>query len=191
MKLQEYSSKKLIQRLRWDFVDLDERRYQLYFFIMQIPGAFGNMLRARFIAKRAKYCGTNFRVLAGSRFRSMEELIIGNNVTIGYDNFLQAKGGLTIGNDVFTAPGVKIWSINHDISDPDTLIRKQGTTTAKVIIGNDVWLASNSFILPGVTLPDGVVVTAGSIVGIKAYKPYAIISGNPARIIGYRGGKKP
>jgi len=187
--LQEYSVKKLIQRLWWDFIDPDERKYQLYFFIMQIPGIFGDMLRGSFVSKRVTHCGENLRVLAGTRFRSMEKLIVGNNVTIGYDNFLQARGGITFGDDVVTAPGVKIWSVNHDISDPNTPIRKQGLTEAEVIIGNDVWLASNSFILPGVKIPDGVVVTASAVVGIKAYKPYSIISGNPARVIGYRGGK--
>jgi maltose O-acetyltransferase len=175
--------------LWWDFIDPDERKYQLYFFIMQVPGIFGDMLRGRFVSKRVKYCGDNLKVLAGTRFRSMERLEIGNNVVIGYDNFLQARGGITLGDDVMTAPGVKIWSVNHDISDQNKLIRKQGFTEAEVIIGNDVWLASNSFILPGVTLPDGVVVTASAVVGIKPYKPYSIISGNPARVIGYRGGK--
>jgi len=36
-------------------------------------------------------------------------------------------------------------------------------------------------------MPDGVVVSAGSVVGKKAYKPYSIITGNPARAIGFRG----
>ena len=40
--------------------------------------------------------------------------------------------------------------------------------------------------MPGVNLPDGVVVSACAVVGIKTYKPYCIIAGNPARVIGYR-----
>ena len=39
--------------------------------------------------------------------------------------------------------------------------------------------------------PASVVVSSGSIVGKKAYKPYSIIAGNPARIIGFREGYAP
>jgi acetyltransferase-like isoleucine patch superfamily enzyme len=180
---------KLTRRLWWDILDPDERKYLLYFFISGIPGLFGNMLRGRFVSKRVVHCGINLTVLAGTRFRSIENLKIGDNVSIGYDNFIQARGGVTIGNDVMTAPGVKIWSVNHNVHDPDVLIRNQPETKAEVVIGNDVFIASNVFVLPGVTLPDGVVVTAGSVVGVKAYKPYSIIAGNPARMIGFRGGK--
>lgn len=189
MQVTEYTTKKLVKRLWWDIADPDERKYLLYFLMAGIPGLFGDMLRGRFVSKRVASCGANFRVLAGTRFRSMEKLKIGDNVSIGYDNFIQARGGVTLGNDVMTAPGVKIWSVNHDVQDPDRLIREQDETTSEVIIGNDVFIASNAFILPGVTLPDGCVVAAGSVVGAKAYKPYAIIAGNPARMIGFRGGK--
>jgi maltose O-acetyltransferase len=191
MKLQEYSFKRLAKRLWWDFVDPDERKYYLYFFIVQIPGLFGDMLRGRFVSKRVRHSGKNLKVMAGARFRSMEKLVVGNDVVIGNDNFIQAYGGVTLGDYTITAPSVKIWSVNHIISDPDKPVHEQGLTKAEVIIGKDVWIASDSFIMPGVTLPDGVVVTAGSIVGIKAYKPYSILSGNPARVIGYRGGKNP
>lgn len=186
---QEYTLKRIARRLIWDIQDPDERKYLQYFFIIGIPGLFGNMLRGRFVSKKVASCGSNLTVLAGTKFRSIEHLKIGDNVSIGYDNFIQARGGVTIGNDVMTAPGVKIWSVNHDIDDPYTLIRLQPETKAEVVIGNDVFIASNTFILPGVTLPDGVVVAAGSVVGIKVYKPYSIIAGNPARMIGYRGGK--
>jgi len=144
------------------------------------------MLRGRYLAKRFRKSGKNLQVYAGARFRSMENLSVGDNVEIGYDNFIQARGNVSIGDNVMIAPGVKIWSVNHNIHRKDILIREQGFTEAQVIIGNDVWIASNAFIMPGVQLPDGVVVSAGSIVGIKAYKPYCIIAGNPARIIGYR-----
>lgn len=51
-----------------------------------------------------------------------------------------------------------------------------------VIIGNDVWIGLNTTILSGVTIGDGAVVAAGSIV-TKNVDPYAIVGGNPAKII--------
>ena len=116
----------------------------------------------------------------------MEELVVGDNVIIGYDNFIQALGGVTIGDNVLTAPGVKIWSVNHNFRDKDRLVTEQGQTSSPVTIGRDVWIAANAFISPGVTLPEGVIISSGAVVGVKDYKPYSIIAGNPARVIGFR-----
>jgi acetyltransferase-like isoleucine patch superfamily enzyme len=176
----------LIKRFFWDLADKKERVYYGYWLISQIPGLFGNKLRGRYLSKRVKSAGDDLQVSPGVRFRSMENLVVGNNVEIGYDNFIQALGGVTIGNNVMLAPGVKIWSVNHNYKDKRRLIQEQKQTAAPVTIGNDVWISSNAFIAPGVALPDGVVVAAGAIVGIKKYPPYSIIAGNPARVIGRR-----
>ena len=55
----------------------------------------------------------------------------------------------------------------------------------RVTIGHDVWVARSAIVLPGVAVGDGAVVGAGSLV-TKAVPPYAIVVGNPARIIRYR-----
>lgn len=184
------STSALLKRLYWDLVDPDERKYYGYWLIWQVPGLFGSMLRARYLAPRMRRAGKNLIVNAGCRFRSIEMLEVGDNVQIGFDNFLQARGGLTIGNDVTFAPGVKIWSVNHKYEDPDVPISAQGHDSRPVTIGNNVFVGSNAFILPGVSLSDGVVVCAGAVVGSKEYPPYSILAGNPARIIGYRGARK-
>jgi acetyltransferase-like isoleucine patch superfamily enzyme len=51
-----------------------------------------------------------------------------------------------------------------------------------VNIGNDVWLGANCTILSGVTIGDGAVVAASSIV-TKDVRPYSIVGGNPAKLI--------
>jgi acetyltransferase-like isoleucine patch superfamily enzyme len=181
----------ILRRLWWDLLDRNERVYLGYWFIWQVPGPFGNLLRSRYLARRMKSAGKNLVVMAGCRFRSVEKLVIGDNVNIGFDNFLQAHGGLTIGNDTSFAPGVKIWSVNHDYDDPDLPIVAQGSTPKPVLIGSNVFIAANAFILPGTTLSDGCIVSAGAVVGGKAYPPFAILAGNPARVIGYRGGRTP
>jgi len=58
-----------------------------------------------------------------------------------------------------------------------------------VIIGNDVWIGAGAIILSGVTISDGVIVGAGSVV-TRNIPPYAIVAGNPARIIRYRFSRK-
>lgn len=52
-------------------------------------------------------------------------------------------------------------------------------------IGNDVWIGTSAIILSGVKIGHGAVVAAGSIV-TKSVPPYAIVGGNPAKIIKYR-----
>jgi acetyltransferase-like isoleucine patch superfamily enzyme len=54
-----------------------------------------------------------------------------------------------------------------------------------IVIGNDVWLCYGAQILSGATIGDGAVVGMGAVV-TKSIPPYAIVVGNPARIIKYR-----
>ena len=55
---------------------------------------------------------------------------------------------------------------------------KKGDT----IIGHDVWFGNSSVIMPGVTIGDGAIIAAHSVV-TKDVEPYTIVGGNPARVI--------
>src|SRR5262249_45105115 len=54
-----------------------------------------------------------------------------------------------------------------------------------IVVGSDVWIASNALILSGVTIGDGAVVGLGAVV-LHDVPPYAIVFGNPARVVGKR-----
>lgn len=58
-------------------------------------------------------------------------------------------------------------------------------TKTAVHIGSDVWIGSGVIILEGVYIGDGAVIAAGSVV-VKDVEPYAIVGGNPAKLIRYR-----
>lgn len=58
-------------------------------------------------------------------------------------------------------------------------------TFNQTIIGNDVWVGSNSLIKSGVKIGDGAIIGMGSVV-TKDIDPYAIVAGNPAKLIRYR-----
>jgi acetyltransferase-like isoleucine patch superfamily enzyme len=58
-------------------------------------------------------------------------------------------------------------------------------TKGPIVVGNDVWVGTRAIILSGVTIGDGAIVAAGSVV-TKDVPPYAIVAGNPARLIRYR-----
>ena len=54
-----------------------------------------------------------------------------------------------------------------------------------VEVGNDVWIASDVKLLPGIVIHDGAVIAAGAVV-TKDVPPYAIVGGVPAKVIRYR-----
>jgi acetyltransferase-like isoleucine patch superfamily enzyme len=63
-----------------------------------------------------------------------------------------------------------------------THIEGHPSSNGDVIIGNDVWIALNTLILSGVTIGDGAIIAANSVV-TKDVEPYTIVGGNPAKKI--------
>lgn len=68
-----------------------------------------------------------------------------------------------------------------EISKANTRTRRKGT----IILQNDVWVGHGATIMNGVILRNGCVVAANSVV-TKDVPPYAIVGGNPARVLKYR-----
>ena len=64
-------------------------------------------------------------------------------------------------------------------------ITNQTETKGNVTIGNDVWIGSHTIIMSGVTIGDGAIIAAYSVV-TKDVEPYSIVGGNPAKFIRYR-----
>lgn len=58
-------------------------------------------------------------------------------------------------------------------------------TRGDIVIGSDVWLGTDSVVLSGVTIGHGAIVAARSVV-TRSVPPYAIVAGNPAKIVKYR-----
>jgi acetyltransferase-like isoleucine patch superfamily enzyme len=109
---------------------------------------------------------------------------IGERTTIGYHNFIFASRKLEIGNDCLIAPFVYLVDSNHGIRRAQK-INEQENETEAIKIGNDVWIASNVTVLKGVTIEDGVVVAANSVVN-RSIPAYEIWGGSPAKKIGER-----
>jgi acetyltransferase-like isoleucine patch superfamily enzyme len=110
---------------------------------------------------------------------------IGDNSYIGEYNNIRCTSEIRIGNNVRISQLITITDGQYNINEKNRLIGEQGYEKNNVIIGDDVWVGSNSVILPGVKIGRGVVVGAGSIV-TKDISDYAVVMGNPAKVIRYR-----
>jgi acetyltransferase-like isoleucine patch superfamily enzyme len=111
-----------------------------------------------------------------------------STITIGDNFYMNAnchlQGEISIGKDVMIGPKTVIWGRDHGIKK-DTIMKNQPHIKKPITIGNDVWIGANVTILKGVNIGNGAVVGAGSVV-IKDIPEYAIVVGNPARIVKYR-----
>ena len=134
----------------------------------------------------AESCGDAVAVYSNVYLKNPQKLNIGTNVTIQPMSYIEASGGVTIGNDTSIAHGVSIMSESHVIEDKETPFKCQGMTYAPVTIGEDVWIGAKATIMSGITIGNKAVVGANSVV-TKDVPDYAVVVGAPAKIIKYRG----
>ena len=90
---------------------------------------------------------------------------------------------VTIGSRILIGSGVLITDNDAHAINPEGRIYSNDIATGPVEIGDDVFLGARAIILKGVHIGDGAVVGAGAVV-TKNVPPFAIVAGNPARIIG-------
>lgn len=145
-----------------------------------------NALSARAVTEKERLIrtifgrvGDNVHFEKGMRIDYGCNTHIGNNVFINFNFVLLDCAPVTIGNNVFIAPDVQIYTAQHPL-DPDT--RNQHIGSARPInIGDDVWIGGGSIILPGVTIGKGSTIGAGSVV--KHDIPAGVIAaGNPCQV---------
>lgn len=109
----------------------------------------------------------------------------GYNITCGENVYFNVNcvvldcAPVTLGNNVFIAPNVQIYTASHPL---DAVLRRSLENALPVTIGDDCWIGGNSVICPGVTIGNGCVIGAGSVV-TKNIPDNSLAVGNPAKII--------
>lgn len=119
--------------------------------------------------------------------KSRRCLRVGNQVHLGDFVWINASGGITIGDNTIIGVGAVIHSANHRYKRKNLLIRRQGHDFKCTTIGSDVWIGARAIILAGVTIGDGAVIGAGSVV-TKDVNPFSVVIGVPASMMGHRDG---
>ena len=110
-------------------------------------------------------------------------LTMGEFVHINQGCFIDCRGGVRIGDNVSISHYVKLCTGSHIVNSQEF----EGIHLP-IVIESYVWIGIGAIILQGVTLGEGCVVAAGSVV-TKDVKPYEIVGGVPARYIGVRNRK--
>ena len=117
----------------------------------------------------------------GCKFFHVGKMSVGQNTVINFGCYLDNRRGIYIGNNVGIAHNTKIYTLGHDLDDSQFK-----TKGAPVSIEDNVFIFSNALIMPGITIGEGAIVLAGSVV-TKDVEPWTIVGGNPARKIRDRG----
>lgn len=107
---------------------------------------------------------------------------IGSGTTINrgckfYTSYVVRDAEITIGDHVAIGPEVSFCSASHLHTDIEL-----ADIAATIRVENRCWVGAKSVILPGITIGEGAVVGAGSVV-TKDVPPWTIVAGNPARFI--------
>ncbi len=144
-------------------------------------------------AKRVRYelcrrmfnsCGVNVNVEHGASFNSGRCIDVGDNSSIGVNASLH--GDVMIGRNVMMGPHCTFLGENHAFARTDIPMIEQGyMPTSCSVVEDDVWIGVNVTVLTGIRIGTGSIVGAGSVV-THDVPPFAIVGGNPARVIRYR-----
>ena len=104
---------------------------------------------------------------------------VGDNFHADYNCTMLDVAEIRIGDNCLIGPDVGIYTAGHRLQPEGRVLDGYGIP---IVIGNDVWIGGHSTILPGVTIGDGAVIAAGSVV-TKDVAPRTLVGGIPARLM--------
>jgi maltose O-acetyltransferase len=114
------------------------------------------------------YCDYGFNIFAG------------DNVFLNFNCIILDCAKVTLGNNVFMAPNVQLYTAYHPIIASERI--KGPEYAAPITIGNNVWLGGGVIVCPGVTIGDNTTIGAGSVV-TKNIPANVVAVGNPCKVI--------
>ena len=126
-----------------------------------------------FGAKIGKRCN----IYSSAKILVPYNLVLGDNVTLADRLLIQNTALVEIRSNSIISQGTYLCAGTHNI------YKKTFDTIRKpIIIGEDVWIAAECFIGPGVTVANGAVAGARSCI-FKDVEPWMVVGGNPAKPI--------
>jgi acetyltransferase-like isoleucine patch superfamily enzyme len=109
-----------------------------------------------------------------------EKVKIGKNT--GLNPYVVIYGQVSLGKNNMIAPHVMLAGGTHNFQSTEKPMKMQGGSSKGIFTEEDVWIGANSVILDGVTIGQGAIIGANSVV-TKDVSSYDIVAGNPAKKI--------
>lgn len=142
------------------------------------------------LKKSFGYCGSNVRIGFTEIFNPQNLYMYDNtNIFDGF-LFLSVRGSFIMKEGSGAAQNLTVVTDNHGrrvgyrFKDKEMFIERKAETYANIIVEEDVWIGANVTLLPGANIGRCATVGAGSVVR-NSIPPYAIVVGNPAKVIGF------
>lgn len=129
--------------------------------------------------------GQGVHICTGTLIESPAEMEIGDGVFIGGNSRINAAGGLRLGQCCALAADITILTLEHRYRGAESIPYDDTIALRPVTLGDCVWVGMHASILAGVTIGEGAIVGLGAVV-TRDVPPYAVVVGNPARIVKYR-----
>ena len=149
----------------------------------------GNQVYVSALSKNGIHFGNNVsigafsRVIVSTSLNDIgDKIVIGNNVGIGEFAYLGGAGGLEIGDECIVGQYLSCHPENHNYENINLSIRYQGVSRKGIKIGKNCWIGSKVTILDGVSIGNGSIIAAGSVV-TKSFSENSIIGGVPAKLL--------
>lgn len=175
---------KIIAKFYHYILAIDRRVYRAYIADKHVFSNMGVNLRGHIYLYSTKIkVGKDVSIWPNVYF-SGDNIIIGDNVQIGYGTIIHSSKGGIIGSNTQIAAQCYIIDTNHGTARGE-LMQKQPLESETIEIGEDVWIRAQCTVLKGVRIGSHAVVAANTVVN-KDVPPYAIVAGSPAKIIRYR-----
>ncbi len=164
------------------WMELEE---DLGFLVRYWPGVFGFLFRYFGYKVLFKHIVSIPFIQPGVRFTHSRGISLGKNVTINSNGYFYGKGGIYIGDNVMIAPNCSVVAGSMDTALGDDPMLERRPKSEKIVIEKNAWLGANVVVLGGVTIGEGSVVGANSVV-TKDTEAFSINVGSPARKIRMR-----
>lgn len=124
--------------------------------------------------------GRNARISPSVKVWGPWNLVVGDEAAIAHSTDCYCVDRLTIGDHATVSQYSFLCTASHDPSDPHMKL-----ISAPIVISDQAWVCAGCFVAPGVTVGEGAVAGAMSVV-TKDVEPWTIVAGNPARRIRQR-----
>jgi len=158
---------------------------KIILFMRYNPYDYSRVLRTYFYRFIFKKSGTLFNILDGVVINFPENISIGNKVSIHQFCYFDAQDEIIIGNNVSIGSDVKLITSSHKFDDNKILIKDQGVSKKPIFIGDNVWIGSGVIVLQGVKIGKNSIVGANSLVN-KDVPENTISGGVPCNVIKQR-----